>query len=89
MQDVIVENIKTGQKKSMTRTMAKLLDSKYRILEGETNLDKNPTFTPPSDKSTIDSLKAEYFQLFGQHPHHKLGEARLKELIEEKKKVSA
>lgn len=82
MQDVIVENRKTGQRKTMTKVMAKLLESKYRIIDDESQ----QFVPPPSEKTDLTALKEQYFKLFGQQPHHRLGEARLKELIEEEKK---
>lgn len=82
MQDVVVEDRKTGQRKTLTEFTAKLLESKYRIVN-----DESQVFTPPpSTKTDIESLREEYFKLFGQRPHHKLGEAKLREAIEEEKK---
>lgn len=89
--DVIVENRKTGKRKQMTAVMAKLLESKYRIVPEALTTESSKDFTPPIEKlEGIEKLRAEYFELFGQQPHHRLGEVKLKELIEkERTKISA
>lgn len=84
MQDVIVENRRTGERKRMTVTMANNLDLKYRILPNETNTEKSSNFKPKEEpKTDLERLRLKYFELFKQQPHHRLGEAKLKALIEE------
>ena len=84
MPDVIVENRKTGHRKQMTATAAKALDLKYRIVPEAITTEKSPTFTPPiENKSELEILQEKYSQKFGNKPHHRLGIAKLKELIEQ------
>ena len=69
----------------MTPLMAKVLELKYRIVE-DTTLEKSPDFKPPVEtKTELERLRLEYFKLFNQQPHHRLGEAKLKQLIDEAK----
>jgi hypothetical protein len=85
MKDVTVENIQTGERKTMTPLMAKLLERKYRVVR-ESTLEKSPNFTPPIElKTELETLRKQYFDKFGTQPHHRLGEAKLKQLIEESK----
>jgi hypothetical protein len=84
MQEVIVENRKTGHRKQMTVTQAKMLDLKYRIIPDAITTEKSPTFTPPIEKKTeLEELQEKYFEKFKAKPHHRLGVAKLKELIEQ------
>ena len=88
MDEVIVENRKTGQRKQMTPLMAKHLELKYRIVEEAAldALEKSINFKPPAEtKTELERLRLEYFKLFNQQPHHRLGEAKLKQLIDEAK----
>lgn len=77
MKDVIVQDKKTGHKKSMTLVMAKNLSHKYSVVDAETE------FKPPVETNELDELRKQYFNKFGQQPHHRLGIERLKQLITE------
>lgn len=84
MREVIVENRQTGKRKTLTPTAARALELKYRVVE-ETTLEKSPNFKPPVEvKTDLERLRLNYFEKFGQQPHHRLGETKLKQLIEEK-----
>lgn len=64
--------------------MAKNLDLKYRIVPEAITTEKSHTFTPPIEKKTeLEELQEKYSQKFGNKPHHRLGVAKLKELIEQ------
>ena len=81
-----MENRQTGSRKTLTPLAAKNLELKYRIVE-ETTLEKSPNFKPHVDiKTDLEQLRLKYFEKFGQHPHHRLGETKLKQLIEENTK---
>lgn len=83
MQEVTVENRQTGQRKRMTPVAAQHLYLKYRIV---TDDKPDPNFKPDEPKKTdLEKLRLQYFELFGQQPHHRLGEAKLKQLIDEEK----
>lgn len=78
MQEVIVQNKRTGHKKTMTVVMARNLSSKYSIVNSDTE------FKPPTEqKSELEALRQQYSNKFGQQPHHRLGIERLKQLITE------